>query len=213
MIEILEKNYKLACMIDLSLEINGIKLPMSKGIIDTGCQFTRISINDICKGLIDPFLLKAEDIRLYRQGKINVLKSIGVNDKFINEDLSLLSDSQLMSREDIGFLHTVDNLQINGQNIGSHVVKYAYRYNSPTLIGMNILKKFEWSYKDGVFKLSTKTSKGSSISECIKKLSKLIFNDRLLISEAITSLSDEFTEDCINTSLPIVLGDTYYEGD
>ena len=46
MIKILEKNNKLQCI--LSLESDEFKCQPSKIIIDTGCQKTRVTYQDIC---------------------------------------------------------------------------------------------------------------------------------------------------------------------
>lgn len=210
MITIVEDRCRLLCSVKISFSINGIMLAETGGVIDTGCQISRISINDMCRGLVNPYLQKSNDISMYRLGKIRMVKSVGVNDSIKPENLSSLSDDEIFKRRDICFIHQISSLCINGENIGSHEVNFAYRDDSPTLIGMNILKKFRWDYANGVFRLYT-DKKSSNIGECIKRLSSLIFKDKMIISDVKSLLLSEFTEDCIDKSLVSILGNTYYE--
>ena len=53
--------------------------------------------------------------------------------------------------------------------------------------------------------------KSSNIGECIKRLSSLIFKDKMIIYDVKSLLLSEFTEDCIDKSLVSILGNTYYE--
>ena len=79
MITIVEDRCRLLCSVKISFSINGIMLAETGGVIDTGCQISRISINDMCRGLVNPYLQKSNDISMYRLGKIRMVKSVGVN--------------------------------------------------------------------------------------------------------------------------------------
>lgn len=201
------------CYIETSIEIGGVRLAGVTGYIDTGCQFTRLSINDMCDGLVNPYTQKATDISDVRKGKIRMVKSVGVNDRRVAEDIYSLSDSDLISRSDIGFVRAVDDFIVNGVSLGSHEVKYAYKSNSPTLIGMNILKKYKWSYEDGIFRLYDKRKRSDSVPDCMRKIRDYIFKDSMILSEVKNKVSDEFSDECINVAMVHLLGDTYYKED
>lgn len=46
---------------------------------------------------------------------------------------------------------------------------------------------------------------------CLEKVKKMIFKDKLRIEELRAVLSNEFSGDCVNSSIVTALGDTHYE--
>ena len=213
MIIINENNNKLLCSVKISNVFGNIPLPETVGIIDTGCQVSMISIGKMCNGLVDSEVLKATDITYMRQGKVKIRKSVGVNDKRLNENIYLLSDNDLLRRKDIVFRHQLNDLSLNGVSLGSQEVSFSYDSDAPTLIGMNILKQFEWEYSNGLFTLYEKKSKGLDVFDsCIQKVKELL-GAKLMLSEVKNTLKYDYSNDMINNALFVALKDTYYEGD
>lgn len=156
MVEISEENNRLTCMVKLPIAIHGVEFPAIVGVIDTGCQMTRVSICDAYKGLIDTKELKKEELYYYRNKATKAVRTVGVNDTPRRGSIWSLSDKEILLSEDIGFIHSVPNILINGEFFGETEVTFAYKENSHTLIGMSLLKNFYWNYENGVFKLYSK---------------------------------------------------------
>lgn len=113
--------------------------------IDTGCSFTNIPLMFFGYSKSQCEKLKRLDIENFRNGETKVIRSLGVesnkNKKF--PDIYSMTDNELFKDESICFIHS-SNLFINDFSLGIRDFKVNYdRYNHG-LIGMNILKHFDF---------------------------------------------------------------------
>ena len=120
--------------------------------IDTGCAITRLNL----KSLLPEYSsnetnnariteLKLRDIRRFKRGEIKCSHSVGVNT--VREELDEVEDmteEEMLEDRTLCFHHKITDLNIGGYYIGNASVKINYDSNRNSLLGMNMLKKFEY---------------------------------------------------------------------
>lgn len=211
MIKILEKNNKLQCI--LSLESDEFKCQPSNIIIDTGCQKTRVTYQDICINGVcnDPIFQKAIDIDMYRKKKLVATRSLGVNDTRSKIKIEDMSDAEILNDSSIGFVHRFNDFSINGLSLGSQDIRVFYKEKSPSLLGMDILKNLYWEYNKGVLLIDFESGKSDkSYSICKKLLKRLIFDKKYSIKESKEVIKQKYPEINVDSIIVDLLEDTYY---
>ena len=113
--------------------------------IDTGCSFTNIPLMFFGYSESESKQLKKVDIESFRNGETRIVRSLGVetskNKKL--KDIDLMTDDELYEDASICFIHS-SNLILNDYDLGEMKFKVNYdRYNYG-LVGMNILKRFDF---------------------------------------------------------------------
>ncbi|MCI8567200.1 MAG: hypothetical protein HFI39_12960 [Lachnospiraceae bacterium] len=135
-------------------ECSVLEFPLSGTVrIDTGCMFTRLNLKTLLpkrygEQKITRLMkdLKFKDIQRFRQGKIKCKRSKSVNtieEKF--PAIQDMDDDDLQKDNTVCFYHSIQKLSIGGCYIGDADVKINYDSKGVSLLGMNILKKFEIS--------------------------------------------------------------------
>lgn len=201
---IYNKNKRLECVIDISSNFLAGKLGKIKGVIDTGCGITRISVCDLygIKDTSNMLWHKRKMLNLFRNNTqgISLIKSIGVNDSKGKEDLPSLKDIDIINRKDIGFLCKVQNISLNGVSFGDTYVKLLYNAGSPNLIGMSFLETIDWSYESNTA-VFTIVEPSNSYSICFNKAKDLFYNKGYTVGKLREELLKDFSIQDVNRTL------------
>lgn len=113
--------------------------------IDTGCTLTSIPVRSFGLSKEECKELKKKEINDYRDGKVRIVRSIGVetsSDKKM-KDIDSMSDDELLKDESICFEHS-SKLTFEDYDLGVHNYKVNYDRCKYGLIGMNIIKELEY---------------------------------------------------------------------
>lgn len=109
---------------------------------DTGCSTTMLSYKDLGISDLDRLGYKKRDIKRYREGKLGLMYSVGVESGGVKlKNPYTLTDDELLHSEYICFKYYVNNFCINGCNLGRQLVKLSYDRRGHSLLGMNIINK------------------------------------------------------------------------
>lgn len=204
------KPYLLVGLSDLSFstileyaECSKIGLRFSGGIkIDTGCGITRINLKNLLPEYysdneVDDIVteLKIRDIKRFKRGEIKCGHSVGVNtvrEKL--KEIESMTEKEMLEDRTLCFHHKITDLNIGGYYIGDASAKINYDSNRNSLLGMNMLKKFEYYcgtslindfdnevYKGGHAFLGRLKDDAKTEKKYIEALSKYFgINDRIL---------------------------------
>lgn len=113
--------------------------------IDTGCPYTSIPIKRLGISSDKANELKQKDSELAKNGKVKTGISFGVNDFEIKKenDRSLWLAKEYMKLNSVTFVRKIENLEIDGCELGGYDVKVSYDRVGNILIGMDILKNWD----------------------------------------------------------------------
>ena len=171
-----------------SAELNGDTLS-GEIIIDTGCAFTAIALGSLLSEK-EANARKLSDFHRYQNNRNSPkpIYGLGVNDDRRDplrrniKEVYKYSDSEVLSRKELGFIHKVKHLTVGGLDFGEQYVKIMYNRRGHSLLGMNVLRNYYCEIKSSVggtyFYIHENSSKYSSIKEKLKIL--LGFNSSIL---------------------------------
>lgn len=113
--------------------------------IDTGCTLTSIPLMSLGYSKEQCKSLKKEDLKKYRDGTVQAVRSLGVEtDKdIVLSPLSKMSDLDLLNDRSVCFVHA-SSFRLNDYEIGITRYKVNYDRFNHGLIGMSTLSNFEF---------------------------------------------------------------------
>lgn len=147
----------------LILTSNGKRISGSAKI-DTGCENTSISLQSDSVGMKKSGAMKLKEDAIKEKLKAQI--SFGVNDsiEFREEQKCLFRSKQYMKCTVIKFTNRISDFTINGYNIRRKDISVSYDRTSNVLIGMDILKDFDYHCGDSyVSDKENNISKGDHI--------------------------------------------------
>lgn len=220
MVKLYNVGKKIQCPIKVSSEYLGDSEWSVSGIIDTGCQTTRLSVCSLFGARESVGIVPEHKKIMLRKarsgdGSVELIRGVGVNDKRIKIDLYSLSDDEILSRADIGFKCSASNLSLAGESFGETTISLYYKEGSPNLIGMSLLGNLDWDYnsKTSIFTISSNSNTEKDRirnTSCIEKIKDLLFNKKYTIGQIEKELIEYFPKQSIDYALCEVMQDLYY---